>query len=152
MNRTTRSLTTLLCISAASLTYSLSRDGALAEAPPVAPAVRKAFDAAVQKQVLAHLNPPASPREHLSRVMRPVPSRSYAARIVAASGDELLIFEIVHLDRSRLRAGEPSPVTTVVGQGRFRPTDRSLELWDDGRDAYVPASQHPLLGARGTVG
>jgi hypothetical protein len=151
MKRPTLSLVTLLCISAASLTVSISRDRAEPEGPEVAPAVRKTFAATVQKQVLAHINPAVSPREHLSRVMRPVPMSSFASRIVAATGDDVLLFEIVHTDRSRLRQVAGDAVTTTVAQGRFESKTLTLQLWDEDKNRYVPATKHPLVAGTKAV-
>lgn len=148
MKQNMLSLLTLASASAALVVPVLSENEQI---KPIAPIVNAEANtdsrcyAAVNQQVLAHLNPKVPVTERFSRVMRPMPMQYYATEIVGNSEGDTVDFRIVHFDRT-IQDGQGGK--TLVTTGQFNGKTTEVLLMDASTGKLVPAAKHPLICKR----
>jgi hypothetical protein len=135
-------LCTLASASAALILPSIS--GERLQIQPVAKSkieVPAKYYAAVQNQVLQHLNPKVPIAQRFSRTLRPMSSKYYDSEIVSHSKDGITEFNVRHIDRSDPK----KPKTAVFASGKFNSKTNEVFLVDAATGKYVPALEHPLI-------
>jgi hypothetical protein len=99
-----------------------------------------ACHAAIDSQILRHINQEVSQVNRFSRVVRPMPPQYHTHQIVSVNADDMIEFRITHVNRMLAK-----PAAVVVATGTYNSRTGELLLEDDQSGKSIAASAHPLV-------
>lgn len=103
-----------------------------------------AYLAAIEEQVMRHLNQGVQFQNRFSRVLRPLPEQYYSSELVSKSEDGIVEFNLVLINRLK----PVKPPYNVIARGKFKRETGEVLLKDQENGNYLPASEHPLINKK----